>query len=389
MQMDFGLLQEYLSSNRTTLIERCRLKAAQRSAWNTTDEHLAYGIPVFLEQIIKALQAERTSDPMRSRRTSGPSGGAISAMSEIGATARRHGHELLQHDYTVDRVVHDYGDLCQAITDIAFEDNVPIQVDEFRTLNCCIDNAIADCVTEFAYERELLVADREADALHQRLSIFVQELHDLITTATHAVTAIRTGQVGVTGPTGGALDRCLVGLRNLVDRSIANGGLEAAIPVRRRLVGVADLIADIGASATLEAQSCGCVFTVSPVDPHLAVHADRGMLFSAVRNLLQNAFKFTRYRTEVSLNAYATADRVRIDVEDSCGGLPVGDTEHLFQRFTQNDQNNSRVGLGLSICRRCVEANDGVVSVHDEPGIGCVFTIELPRHLLGEKVFRD
>src|SRR5579862_6471387 len=280
------MLQDYLSSHRSTLIERCRLKAAQRSGWNTTDEQLTYGIPLFLDQIIKALHAERTPGPMRTQGTSGSSGGALSAMSQIGATARRHGHELLQHDYTLDRVVHDYGDLCQAITDIALEDNEPIQVDEFRTLNGCIDNAIADCVTEFAYERELLMADREADALHERLSIFAQELRNLITTATHAVTAIKTGQVGLTGPTGGALDRCLVGLRNLVDRSITNGRLGTAIPVRRRLVSVADFIADVRSSAKLEAQSCGCVFTVSTIDPRLAVDADREVLFSAVRNLL-------------------------------------------------------------------------------------------------------
>ena len=48
--------------------------------------------------------------------------------------------------YTADQVVHDYGDLCQAITDLAFERDAPFAVDEFRTLNRCLDNAIADAV---------------------------------------------------------------------------------------------------------------------------------------------------------------------------------------------------------------------------------------------------
>jgi signal transduction histidine kinase len=86
------------------------------------------------------------------------------------------------------------------------------------------------------------------------------------------------------------------------------------------------------------------------------------MLFSAVGNLLQNAFKFTRPGTEVSLKAYAAADRIRIDVEDHCGGLPPGAAEDLFLPFVQNGEDKSGMGLGLAICRRSVEANNGSLS---------------------------
>jgi signal transduction histidine kinase len=54
----------------------------------------------------------------------------------------------------------------------------------------------------------------------------------------------------------------------------------------------------------------------------------------------------------------------------------------MFLPFTQGDADKSGVGLGLSICRRCVEANNGILSVRDLPGSGCVFTIDLPRHTL-------
>ncbi|MFI4868540.1 MAG: sensor histidine kinase [Steroidobacterales bacterium] len=377
----FSTLHQFLSGNRAKLIERCRAKALLRSAPKATDEPLAYGIPLFLDQIIKTLAMEQTSEPMRSRRVSGRSGGGKSALSEIGITARRHGHELLRHGYTLERVVHDYGDLCQAITDVAFEDKLPIQVDEFRTLNRCLDNAIADAVTEFAYERDLLVADRDADAFHERLGVFAHELRNFITTASQAVGAIRTGQVGLSGRTGAVLDRCLIGLRNLVDRSLAEVRLRSAIPVRGRLVGLSDFIADLEVSARLEAQTHQCALTVSAVDARLAVDADRDMLFSAVGNLLQNAFKFTKPGTEVELNAYATADRILIDVEDHCGGLPPGDAERLFLPFTQSGADKSGVGLGLSICRRGVEANHGILRVRDLPGKGCVFTIDLPRYV--------
>ena len=83
--------------------------------------------------------------------------------------------------------------------------------------------------------------------------------------------------------------------------------------------------------------------------------------------------------SEVSLRAYGAGDRVRIDVEDNCGGLPR-EAERMFLPFTQCGADRSGVGLGLAICRRSVEANCGVVSVRDRPGSGCVFTIDLPRH---------
>jgi hypothetical protein len=112
-----------------------------------TPAELTHGIPLFLDQLIKTLEVEQTSEPMLSRRVSGPSGGGP-RKSELGTAAALHGRELLQQGFTVDQVVHDYGDLCQAITDLAFERQAPIEIDEFRTLNRCLDNGIAEAVTE-------------------------------------------------------------------------------------------------------------------------------------------------------------------------------------------------------------------------------------------------
>jgi signal transduction histidine kinase len=318
---------------------------------------------------------------MRSRRVSGPSGGGA-AVSEIAATAALHGRELSEQGFTVDQVVHDYGDLCQAITDLAFERGVPIEIDEFRTLNRCLDNGIADAVTEYAFQRNSLVESNSVKALNERLGFLAHELRNLIHTATLAVMAIKAGNVGATGATGALLDRSLIGMRNLVNRSLADVRITAGMPPRARLISLADFVADVKISASLEAHARECEFTVGNVDAELALDVDREMLFSAVGNLLQNAFKFTQRHTEVSFNAYAAADRIRIDVEDHCGGLPQGAAEDVFLPFKQSGEDRSGLGLGLAICRRSVEANNGVLSVRDVAGSGCVFTIELPRHLL-------
>lgn len=376
------MLHEFLTTNKVDLIDRCRLKVARRRAPKPTDAELEHGIPHFLEQLIKTLQMERTREPLRSREISGPPGGEGSVLSEIGTTAARHGRELLQHGFTVDQVVHDYGDLCQAITDLADEQDAPFEVDEFRTLNRCLDNAIADSVTEFAYQRDLVLEDAAAHALNERLGFLAHELRNLIQTATLALSAIKAGNVGLAGATSAVLDRSLIGLRNVVDRSLAEVRVTAGMPLRRKLLPLAQLIADVKMSASLEAQARGCGFAVSEVDPGLAVEADRDLLVSAIGNLLQNAFKFTERNTDVSLNVQQSAERILIHVEDNCGGLPAGDAEKMFLPFTQSGTDRSGLGLGLSICRQSVEANHGILSVRDVPGSGCIFTIDLPRHSL-------
>jgi hypothetical protein len=373
------VLHEFLATNRDALIARCRSKVQGRRAPRAAEAELEHGIPLFLDQLIKTLTMEQTSQPMQSRRVSGPADGGKSASSEIGATAARHGLELLHHGFTVDQVVHDYGDLCQAVTEMAFENAVPVQAVEFQTLNRCLDNAIADAVTEYTYAQELLVAGRGASAFNERLGFLGHELRNFVHTAQLAFEAVQRGKVGAVGATGDLVNRSLQGIRALLDRTLADVRAAAGMPVHIELFAVADFIAEVNVSASLEALARGCKLTVANVDPRLAVDADRALLMSAVTNLLQNAFKFSAPRSEVSLHAYGIADRVRIDVEDRCGGLPPGIASSMFLPFTQGSPDKSGLGLGLSIARSVVEANQGTLSVCDQPGIGCVFTIELPR----------
>lgn len=375
-------MHEFLTANRAELIGRCRVKVAQRSPPGVPADELANGVSIFLDQLIKTLIVEQTEAPMLSRKVSGPSGGGKPALSEMSDSATRHGKELQEHGFTVEEVVHDYGDLCQSISDLAVETGVEIATDEFRTLNRCLDNAIASAVTEFGYQRDFIIADKQAIALNERLGYFAHELRNQLCTATLALSIIKEGNVGLSGATGGVLDRALVGLGNLIDRSLAEVRMTAGLEVQHHLFSLADFIAEIKLSATLEAQVKGSVFTVSDVDPLLAVDVDRDLLLSATGNLLQNAFKFTRPHSEVTLNAYALADRILIDVQDHCGGLPAGVAEDMFRPFTQGAEDRSGLGLGLSIARRSVEANNGILSVRNVPGSGCVFTIDLPRHFL-------
>ena len=375
------MLYQFLSNHRGELVSRCLSKSAARldTTPDADAEQTSFGVPLFLDQLIKTLQIEQTATPSLSRDVSGSAAGS-SEQSEIGKSATQHGRELSELGYTVEQVVHDYGDLCQAITDMAHELAEPISADEFRTFNRCLDNGIADAVTEFTRQRRLVTDGREQQELNQRLGFLAHEFRNHLNTVTHAVSAIKSGQVGFAGATGKVLDRTLIRLRAMLDNSMADVRLSAGLQANHQVIAVADLVAEVVASSQLEAKSWKCQFSATVRGADLTVFADRHLLLSALGNLLQNAFKYTQTGTKVTLMVYADGDRVYMDVQDQSGGLPDGKIENLFLPFTQNGRDKSGLGLGLSICQRSVQANHGTLSARDLPGMGSVFSISLPKH---------
>jgi hypothetical protein len=179
-------LEGFIGEHRDELIRRCHVKVKSRVLPPAkADSH--YGVPLFLDQLCEQLRS------------------GSSESDEIGDSAKKHGHDLLKQGFTIEQVVHDYGDVCQSITDLAVELGAPISTDDFRTLNRCLDNAIAGAVTEFTREQGVT-----------RTKQF-NELHNLTEAAIFAFRFIRAGGVGVGGSTGAVVERSLVAILAAVD----------------------------------------------------------------------------------------------------------------------------------------------------------------------------
>ena len=337
---------------------------------------------MFLDQLTKTLEADEAGEDAASERISGASGGMAPVLSEMSVTAALHGKELLELGYTVDQVVHDYGDLCQAVTDLAFERDAPFAVEEFRTLNRCLDNAIAGAVSEFSFHRDAALDEARFVEANERIGLLVHELRNSLQTSNFSVRALELGNLSILGATGVLLKRSLEVMGPLIDRTLDEVRSRVTVPHYAGIFSLADLIADAKGSSGLRATASGCSFNVATVDPLLGLHANYALVLSALENLLQNAFKFTHANTEVKLTAYASGPRVLIDVSDHCGGLPPGDVRKMFIPFFQQNRDKSGVGLGLAMARRAIEAEGGELTVRNLPGVGCVFTISLPRHTL-------
>ena len=206
------------------------------------------------------------------------------------------------------------------------------------------------------------------------------EVRNLLNVAILSFDVLKATGAGVAGDKGQVLRRSLSDLRTLINRSLSDIRTTHGRDAHGAL-GVGEFINEIEAAATLEAQAKGIRLVVPPVTDDLVVEADRHELGAAVRNLLQNAFKFTKPGTTVDLRVRHSADRVRIEVQDECGGLPGGRSDDLFRPFQQRGQDRSGLGLGLAFSRRVVQASHGTISVRNIQGHGCVFSIDLPRSL--------
>jgi signal transduction histidine kinase len=361
------MLRDFILSHRSELVQRCRSRVAQRRAPRPTPFELEHGIPIFIDELVRMMPSGASADGTR------PDG--------VKRSAGLHGEELLRHGFTIDQVVHDYGDLCQSITQLAGERAEAISAPDFATLNMTLDNAIASAVVEWTRGREENLGVAHAADTNQALGVLAHELRNNLNTAILAIAAIKGGGVGMTGATAAALDRSLIGMRDLIDGALTEVRLNSD-PTPLRVAGPIELssfIAEVQVAAAMEATSMGRDLTVLPVEPGVFVQADRSILAAALANLLQNAFKFSRKGGHVILRTTAVGGKVLIAVEDECGGLPDDVRERIFQPFEQVRRDPRGLGLGLAISRRGVEANGGKLGVRNVPGTGCVFTIELPR----------
>ncbi len=209
------MLHDFLTSNRDELIKRCRAKVAKRSpAIPAAIPAIAdKGVPLFLAQLVETLRQEQLTPTLHPSEVE-----PTPASTEIGRAAALHGADLLSLGYTVDQVVHDYGDVCQSVTDMVVEQKAIVSTDEFRTLNRCLDNAIADAVTAYAHGHEISVSD-QAKKVQKDAGSLADEQRRLIIIAMQTYAAIKTGSVAINGATGKVLDNTLAELLNLIDQA--------------------------------------------------------------------------------------------------------------------------------------------------------------------------
>jgi signal transduction histidine kinase len=155
-------------------------------------------------------------------------------------------------------------------------------------------------------------------------------------------------------------------------RSLAHA--DEDVPLRRELVDLAELTADVVRAYAAQAGTSG-VGLVTEVMVPASISADKDLLREAVANLVDNAVRFSPRGADVRLRVARGAAGPSIDVIDSGPGIEEDRLPRLFERFQRSDSGS---GLGLAIARRVVERHGGTIHVQTARGEGSTFTIELP-----------
>ena len=167
-----------------------------------------------------------------------------------------------------------------------------IDVDDFRTLNRCLDDAIACAVTEFGRQRDQSMLDAESAREDERIGFLTHEIRNLLNTAGAAFDILKSGNVGV----GGRREPCSnPACRGWATSSIVRSprsdcGRGFRIGSSSRCQ---HSLRTLAPAAAMEATARDLQLIVQPGEAGAIVHADRQILSAVVVNLLQNAFKFT------------------------------------------------------------------------------------------------
>ncbi len=352
------MLHEFITANRAAIIACAKAKVRTRSWSPASSDELETGVPLFLTQLTETLR----QGPGAFRPTD----------AGIGMSGALHGRNLIELGFTIAQVVHDYGDVCQAITETAIGMDAAITIDEFRTLNRCLDIAIAGAVTEHAR----ITAESPSTSELERSAHVAHELRDMLNTAVLAFHALKTGAIAINGSTGAVLGRSLTGLGHLIDNTVAQARM--SLPLSQEEVQVGAFLDTIALKAALTAESKGVQFVVELQDRTAKICGDLPVLASAVMNLLNNAFKFTPSGGRVALRVSADGASLIVEVQDQCGGFPAMTGDPFAPFVLRRSGDRSGLGLGLSIARQAARAHGGDIVIRNLPGEGCVFVLSLP-----------
>ena len=355
------MLYEFLESNRAEILALTEEKTLKLAGTLPTSVVLEKGLPIFFEHLIKYLKSSETE----------------SEKSKIVAGAAGHGRELMRLNYTLSHVVHAYGAMCQAVTELAQRRKAEISNQEFNDLNLCLDIAIAAAVSEFEYHTVQASEEREV----QHLGTLVHELRNALSSATVAQDMIQQGLVGNNGSTAKVLVANLARMRSLIDRSLSDVRMRADPHLHIEKFNLIELIDQLLLTAQGEARTKQQVLK-NDSSNLIEVETDRQLLLSAIANLIQNALKYSKVGGHIVVRAATSAKSAVIEVEDECGGLNPDAIKNLFKPFVSGGFDQTGLGLGLTIVQRAVGMLKGKISHQNNPGKGCGFRIEIPSVLV-------
>lgn len=246
-----------------------------------------------------------------------------------------------------------------------------------------------------------LLAEKERlEADNGRLAERDQQRADLLARVSHDLRAPLTGILGFTelllidageGPAGRRRQECLEAIRRngLSLFSLINDLLDVAslergqFSIRREVVALEALLADVRAATESQLAASGCVVSWPPSEAltGLSAELDRRRLCQAIVNLIDNARRICGHGGRIDLDIVQNREGTVISVADNGPGIAPADRERIFQPFVRVEvpgQSASGVGLGLAIVQAVIDLHGGRIELDSSPGHGARFSLIIP-----------
>ncbi len=317
-------------------------------------------LPLFLDELVHALREIGTGTGTSAKR-----GRDIALI---------HGSERFHSGFSLGAVIREYGVLRECLLDLIGDRGLTPSRQELRTVLEMLNMGIANAAEEFARERDQLIEKQS----EQHFGFIAHELRNPLASAWLSVQILQRRPGAEGDATLQRLMRNLATLRHRIDNTLVSVRIREL--GRSRPVQTDDLVLRQVAEAVRDELSGDAEERqVSiEVEGNARLRADPRLIHSAIANLVGNAVKYTRAGSVIHVRLRQTPERVTVEVDDECGGLPEGKAEELFAPFVQRSENRTGFGLGLAITKDAVEAHQGTVQVINRPGDGCAFMITLP-----------
>lgn len=316
--------------------------------------YLVDHLPAFLEEVAEALRERERPESSR--------------------IAADHGGQRLVLGFSLDGVVREYGALREAIVAVAKAEAFTPLPEELDVLFHCVITGIAEAVSEYQRQRDAELQRH----VNEHFAFIAHELRNPLGSALAAINMLeRKGQLNTSERFAQVLSRGLSRMHELIDSTLRSAQIATGIHLQQEQVSLSSLLEDmeLAGAATAEEREIKLSFHV---DEDVTISVDARLVRSALTNLLRNAIKFSHASGSVEVRARGGTERILIEVEDSCGGLPPGAALQAFAPFAQLSADRSGFGLGLAIAKQAADAHHGVIRVQDLPGKGCIFVLELP-----------
>lgn len=345
-------LSALISQHKPAIIERWTHKVADRLGLGATKRpQLVNALPDFLDELVACLERPPEAWPQ--------SQGAAS-----------HGRHRMEMGHDIGGLAEEFSMVAETILEVAMAEDVKASLDETAALARLIGRGTAESVRAYADLRDRQLAWESS----RHFSFVAHELRTPLHTARLAVHLMAAG--GERRELLARLQRAHDQLADLVDNSLVESRLHGRHAIRPTLHRTQGLMRDAADNAAMLAARRNVELRVEGDD--IEVMVDPKVMISALTNLLVNGVKFSCEDGTVTVRSRSAEDRVLIEVEDTCGGLPDELPARLFQPFVQASRDRSGFGLGLVIVKQAVEAHQGAVRVVNHPPHGCRFVIELP-----------